>query len=62
MYDLRSDDGKVISATGGHLRDYRKPVTSVGDHGSDSTYTSEDDSNDGSTSEDFRSNADDHFP
>ncbi|KAL5503221.1 hypothetical protein EMCRGX_G010138 [Ephydatia muelleri] len=44
---------------------YRKPVTSGCDHGSDSTYTSEDDSspsNDGSISEDYRSNADYHFP
>ena len=65
VYDLSSDDGKVISATGGHLKVYRKPVTSGGDHGSDSTYTSEDDSspsNDGSISEDYRSIADYHFP
>ena len=65
VYDLSSDDGKVTSATGGHLKVYRKPVTSGGDHGSNSTYISEDDSspsNDGSISEDYRSNADYHFP
>ena len=58
VYDLSCDDGKVISATVGHLKVYRKPVTSDGDCGSDSTYTSVDDSsplsppcNDGSISE-----------
>ena len=62
---LSSDDGKVISATGGHLNIYRKPVASGGDHGSDSIYTSEDDSSpsiDGSITKDNRSNADYHFP
>ena len=62
VYDLRSDDGKFICATGGHLKVYGK---SGGDHSSDSTYTSEDDSspsNDGSISEDYRSNAGYHFP
>ena len=64
VYDSSSDDGKVIGATGSHLKAYRKPVTSGGDHGSDSTYTSEDDSspsNDGSISEEYRSKPDDHI-
>ena len=48
-----------------HLKVYIKPTTSGSDHGSDSTYTSEDDSrpsNDGCITEDYRSNADYHFP
>eukprot|EP00731_Ephydatia_muelleri_P014878 Em0008g598a len=65
VYELCSDDGKVTSATGGHLKVYRKPLGSDADHSSNPTHTSEDDgslSNDGSISEDYRSIADDHFP
>ncbi|KAL5479365.1 hypothetical protein EMCRGX_G022879 [Ephydatia muelleri] len=65
VYELCSDDGKVTSATGGHLKVYRKPLGSDADHSSNPTHTSEDDgslSNDGSISEDYRSTADDHFP
>ncbi|KAL5515510.1 hypothetical protein EMCRGX_G000684 [Ephydatia muelleri] len=65
VFELCSDDGKVTSATGGHLKVYRKPLGSDADHSSNPTHTSEDDgslSNDGSISEDYRSTADDHFP
>eukprot|EP00731_Ephydatia_muelleri_P000058 Em0001g58a len=65
VFQLCSDDGKVTSATGGHLKVYRKPLGSDADHSSNPTHTSEDDgslSNDGSISEDYRSTADDHFP
>ena len=65
VYELCSDDGKVTSATGGHLKVYRKPLGSNADHSSNPTHTSEDDgslSNDGSISADYRSTADDHFP
>ena len=72
MYDLSCHNGKVISATGIHLKVYRQQVTSDIDDGSDSpafrdvnpTCTYPDDSsplscNDGSISTD--STADGHF-
>ena len=55
----------MTSATGGHLKVYRKPLSSDADHSPNPTHTFEDDgslSNDGSISADYRSIADDHFP